>query len=309
MILASKKVVLAKIEAVYNTNSAPTGAANAVLARNFTLTPLEGTTATRSHVRAQMGGFEDTPMTGLNASLEFDVDLTGAGKPGALPPYHALMRACAFAPTVAAGVSVIYKPAPALFESMSMICFRDGVRHLVTGCRGDWSYKMSALGELLLHFKMQGNYQPVTDVPIPAATLPVVTPIPCDAANIPSFSLHGYSALLQSLDLAGGHDLQYRNLINSGGEVQIVGRDITGTVVVEEPAVATFDYWNAAIKGAKGAMSITHGTVAGNIVQMTAPNVQIGKISLSENNGVSFVSIPVKCLPKLGNDDITLTVR
>jgi len=309
MILASKKVVLVKAETTYNTDAVPTGAANAMLARNFTLTPLEGTTNTRQHVRGSMGGFEDTPMSGLNATVEFDVDLTGAGATGSTPPYHDLMRACGFAATINTGVSVVYNPVGSLFESATVHVFRDGVRHAITGCRGDWSYKMSALGELLLHFKLQGNYQPVSDIALPAATLPVVTPIPADAANVPSFALHGYAGLLQSFDLAGGNDLQYRNLINASGEVLLVGRNVTGTVVVEEPAVATFDYWNASINAALGAMSLIHGTVAGNIVEINAPNVQIGKITGNETNGVSYLSIPVKCLPSAGNDDVSLVVR
>jgi len=309
MILASKKVVLAKIEAVYNTDSAPTGAADAMLARNFALIPLEGTSTTHSHVRGQFGGFEDTPMSGINATAEFDIDVSGAGIPGNVPPYHALMRACGFAATVNAGVNVTYNPVSAAFESATIHCFRDGIRHTLTGCRGDWTYKMSTLGEALLHFKLRGNYQPVSDVPLPVVTLPMVTPIPVDAAHVSNFSLHGYAAAMQSLDLAGGNDVQYRNLVNSAGAVQIVNRNITGAVVVEEPAIATFNYWDAAINGVKGAMTITHGTVAGNIVDIIAPNVQIGKITLSENNGVSFVHAPIKCLPLAGNDDFSMVVR
>lgn len=309
MILAAKKVVLAKLETVYNTDSVPMGALNAVLARNFALTPLEGTTNTRNHVRGAMGGFEDTPMSGLNASVEFDVDISGAGTAGSLPPYHAMLLACGFVHTATAGVKVDYKPSANPLASLSFYCFRDGVRHVITGCRGEWSYKLASPGEALLHFKMQGNYRPVSDIVLPTASLPTVTPIPVDAAHIPTFNLHGYTASMSSLDLAGGNDVQYRNLINQAGNVQIVNRNITGTVVVEEPAVATFDYWNAAINGSKGTMNITHGKVAGNIVSITAPNVQIGKITLSDNNGVSFVSAPLKVLPSLGNDDVTLTVR
>ncbi|MDQ6974101.1 MAG: hypothetical protein Q9M10_04400, partial [Mariprofundaceae bacterium] len=160
MILAAKKVVLAKNETIYGTDAIPTGAANAMLARNFALTPLEGTATTRNHVRGSMGGFEDTPLSGLNASVEFDVDLTGAGVAGGLPPYHAMLRACGFSHTVNTGVSVVYKPSSTVFPSVTMYVFRDGVRHRVTGCRGEWSYKISSLGEALIHFKMQGNYQP-----------------------------------------------------------------------------------------------------------------------------------------------------
>jgi len=310
MIRVSKKLVLAKIETTYDTDSAPTGAADAMLARGFSLTPLEGTNATREHVRSQLGGFEDTPLTGLNASVEFDIDLTGAGAAGSLPPYHALMRACGFAATITAGVSVAYNPVSSAFESLTLHCFRDGVLHAITGCRGEWSYKLSALGEALLHFKLMGNYKPVSDTPLAVGVvLPNVTPIPVDATHIPSFSLHGYSAVMQSLDLAGGNDLQYRNLVNAPGSVEIMQRNITGTVVVEEPSIATFDYWNAAIAGAKGSMTLTHGIVPGNIVDLTAPNTQIGKVSLSENNGISFVSAPIKCLPTSGNDDISLVVR
>jgi len=311
MIRASKKVLLAKIETAYGVDAAPTGAADALLARNFSLTPLEGSTVTRTHIAASMGGYEDLPMAGLNATVTFDIDLTGAGAAGSTPAYHALLRGCGFAATITPGVSVTYNPVSATFESLTLYCYRDGVLHAITGARGEWSLKIGSKGEPLINFKMLGNYHPVSDMPLPAVTLPTyVQPLIVDSVNTPTFSLHGYNAVMQSLDLAGGNDVQYRDRVNEVENVAIMNRNITGTVVVEEPAVASFNYWNASINGGKGAMSLIHGHTAGNIVEISTPNTQIGKIAINENNGVAYLSIPVKALRTgSGNNEISLVVR
>ncbi|MDX8384145.1 MAG: hypothetical protein R8M45_08690, partial [Ghiorsea sp.] len=297
-------------ETAYGVDSLPNGATDAVLARNFSFSPLEGAENAREYVKSHMGANPNAPLAGLQATVEFDVDLTGAGVAGSLPPYHAMMRACGFAATINAGVSVVYNPISAGLESVTAYVFRDGILHKIIGARGDWNLALNAQGEPILHFKLLGNYVPVSDAVLPSVTLPSVTPLAVDAAHTPVFNILGQTPPLSAFELAGNHDLQYRSLVGDIGRVNIFNRDMGGTITIEEPSVATFDYWNASINGTIGAMNIQHGTTAGNIVEISCAQTQIGKINTAENNGVSALAIPFKALPSsAGNDDVVLTVR
>jgi hypothetical protein len=56
------------------------------------------------------------------------------------------------------------------------------------------------------------------------------------------------------------------------------------------------------------ALSLIHGTVAGNIVSIAAPKVQIVNIDVPEEDGIIMVSMDVILQPTAaGNDEITLT--
>jgi len=311
MIRAAKKLLLAKIETTYGTDSAPTGAADAVLARNITLTPLEGTETPRDVVRTGLGGPSNMAMAGLNAKLEFDIEAAGSGAAGTAPAWGALMRACGWKETVSVGVKVDYTLVSAGEESITMGLYRDGVLHKMTGVRGDWSYKLATNGELLLHFAMTGSYVAIADATLPAGSFTgFKVPVPVDAAHSSTFTIMGYAAALKSLDVQRGNDVQYRNLVGVS-RVDIVGRKMSGSAVIEEPLIAAHNFYNDAINATFGALSMIHGTVDGNIIEIASSQVQIGKPTLSDDQGISMLNLPLILSPSLntGDDELTVTVR
>lgn len=95
-LLQRKRVLLAKIESVYGTDPTPTGAANAILVRNMTVTPQEADFADRDLVRPYLGRSEQLPAA-IRALVEFEVEIAGAGTAGTAPGYGPLLRACGFA--------------------------------------------------------------------------------------------------------------------------------------------------------------------------------------------------------------------
>lgn len=94
-----EEVLLAKIESAYATDPTPTGAANAILYRNLSLTPLEQVTVPRNVVRAYMG-HSDELIAANYGRLSFEVEVAGHGTAGSAPPWGPLMRACAMGETL-----------------------------------------------------------------------------------------------------------------------------------------------------------------------------------------------------------------
>ena len=99
--LQRKRVITAKIETTYGTDSVPTGAANAILVRNLNVTPQEADFTDRDLVRPFIGRSEQLP-AGLRALVDFEVEIAGSGTAGTAPGYGPLLRACGFAEAVLA---------------------------------------------------------------------------------------------------------------------------------------------------------------------------------------------------------------
>lgn len=100
-LLQRKRIILAKIETTYGTDSVPTGAANAILVRNLNVTPQDADFTDRDLVRPYLGRSEQLPAA-IRASLDFEVEMAGSGTAGTVPGYGALLRACAFSENILA---------------------------------------------------------------------------------------------------------------------------------------------------------------------------------------------------------------
>ena len=82
-------------------------------------------------------------------------------------------------------------------------------------------------------------------------------------------------------------------------------------MTLEAVKVATKDYFAAALLDTSlGNLTLTHGTVAGNIVQFSSSNIDIGDVSYTETNGIVMAEIPFTAVPSTsGNDEFSLVYR
>lgn len=106
-----KKAILAKIESVYGTDPTPTGAANAILALDVDVTPLQAEPLRRGILRPFLG---QTPavLVGLHAQLSFGIEFAGSGAAGTAPKYGPLLRSAAMAETAITGAATIMTGPP-----------------------------------------------------------------------------------------------------------------------------------------------------------------------------------------------------
>ncbi len=89
-----KKTLLAKLESVYGTDSVPTGA-NAMQVKNYTFNPIEAELVSRDLIKPYFGNSEQLLATSF-VTVEFEVELVGAGVIGKTPAFEDLLKACAF---------------------------------------------------------------------------------------------------------------------------------------------------------------------------------------------------------------------
>lgn len=205
--------------------------------------------------------------------------------------------------------AVVYSPISASFVSATIYYNVDGLKHSLTGCFGNFDVSLSAKNIPVLKFTFTGLYNAPSDTAAPTCDFSSFQrPKVANTSNTPSFSLFSYSGVLESMEIALGNDVQYRTLIGLE-EVKLVDRKPSGTFKIEAPTIAAKDFWTIANAGTTGAMSLTHGTVGGNIVKLDAPRVSIGNPSYESAQGVEMLSIPFNISPSSGNDELTLTYK
>lgn len=304
----NKRTILAKTESTYGVDPTPTGAANAILLRNLSVVPLDGELVNRDLIRGYFGNSE-TLVASTRIKLDFEVELAGAGAAGTAPAYGVLLKACAMAETVNAGVSVVYNPISSSIGSCTIYFNVDGVLFQAQGCRGTYEISITALQIPVIKFSFTGLYEAPTDAAAPTAVYTGwIKPEVANTAHTTAFSLFSYSGYLQSMQFNLANEVIHRELIGYEA-VEIVNRKPNGTFLIEAPTIAQKDYFSAAEAGTTGALSILHGSTAGNKVQLDAANVSISGPSLQDDNGVQMLSIPFTVSPSSGNDDFTITVK
>lgn len=307
-LLSRRRTILAKTEVTYGTDSTPTGVANAILVRNMTLTPLSAETVSRDLVRPYLGNSE-TLIASKYVTIEFEVEMAGAGTAGTAPKYGPLLRACGLAETISAGTDVSYDPVSSGFESVTIYHNVDGVLHKLTGCRGNVEFTINARQIPVMKFTMTGIYNAPSDAALPAVTYTgFQTPLAANNTNTTGFSFFSYSGVLESLTLTLGNDVKFRSLIGSEA-VLITDRKVSGTAVFEAPLTATKDFFAAALASTLGTLSITHGTAAGNKFKIDSTKIDIGQPTYTDNDGIHMLSVPFVAVPSTaGNDEIEFSV-
>ena len=303
-----KLALLAKIEVTEGTDAVPTGAANAIQASEVQLTPLEADSVSRNLYQTYFGN-QGELLAGEYVSLTFKVELAGAGAGGTAPAYGPLLRMCALAETITAATKVEYDPVTDDAESGTIYLNMDGVNHAMVGARGNVKFSLTPKGIPYLEFSMLGLFVAAADVALPAADLTGFTkPVIVSKTNTPVFSLHGIASIGESLSIDLGNKVEPRFLIGEDS-MPITDRQASGAIVIEAKSVATVDWIGIALARTRGALAVQHGTAAGNIVELAAPAVEIGKPGQGETQGIINYSLPLILCPDAGDDEFKLTVR
>lgn len=228
-----------------------------------------------------------------SATIEFDVEVKGSGTPGTAPEWGKLMKACGYAETIVTSpASVTYTPtsvsggSPVSIPTLTMALYEDGICNKIWGARGDVSLKEKT-GEIALwHFVFTGADFGVTDAAMLSSGVSYQSTLPPVFANA-SFAVDSYSAVIENLEIRSGNSVSLRPDVNASSGYRsavISGREPVLTFDPEMVTVATYDFYGKLRSGNEGAFSQVLGSVAGNIITITAPKVQYMAINPADRN-------------------------
>ena len=306
MALTRKRLIRVKKESTYGTDATPVGT-DALLVRNLEITPVEADVVSRDLIRNYLGNSPQL-LANTRVSITFQVELAASGTAGTAPRYGSILQACGMSETIVATTSVTYAPVSSAFSSASIYFDNDGIRHILTGCRGSFTLT-GEVGQLpTIDFTMVGVYNAPTDTALPSTTYSAqASPLIFKQGNTSAFSFFSYAGCLQSVSFDMANETVYRELVGCTKEVLITNRAPSGTVMIEAPALATKDFFALSQTETTGALTFLHGTTAGNRVTFTASQCDVGNPSYADQDGVQMLNIPYVAVPSTtGNDELAL---
>ena len=301
-----KKLILLKAEATEGTDAAPTNAADALRVLNYQPNFMDADGKVRNIEKAYFGA-DPVAMANFKRGATFDLEIHGGGAAGTAPQWMNALRFAGFAaPTLSAGVSATLNPTSTV-PSASHWAYIDDLLLKTVGARASVGYTVEDDEIPVFNYTLLGR-PPVTLIEEAAPGAPTLTgvadPVIASSENT-TFTLDGFAVPLRRMTMNANVDLQFRSLIGPQDRVAYRDRNWNGQIVIEVPSLAAKNYFEKIRPGTTMASELEHGTVAGNIVAITHPKLQIsGNVELSEEQGILMATLPVTALPVNGNDEV-----
>lgn len=314
-------VILAKAEVTYGTDPVPTGAANAILIANPSVTPIQANNVDRDLVRAYFGASEQLVGT-KTRQLGFDVELVGSGTAGTAPAWGPLLKACAFSEAITAD-QVDYLPVTDTQASVTIWIYDSGVLHKMSGARGNVVFKLNAGEKPVMSFTFTGLYGladsavglPTTDystfktpqVPTNANTMPLVLGATYSGVAAPTLT-GGTVVPSLGLEIDAGNSVQFTPLI--GGEtVDVTQRSVSGRLRLDLTPAQEISRMADVLDTVLSSVGISHGLTVGNKVLLFMPSVQFINPAKEDLNGRRLIGYELRGVPLpagTGNDELRI---
>lgn len=289
----NRRVLLAKIEDTYGTDSTPTGSLNAVLTRNLEIRPLQGEELRRELDKGSFGNDPGT-LLGQHAEITFEVEMAGAGTAGDLPAYDPILRAAGHAQSEDDEVTpteIYYDPIDDDVPSCTLYFYGDKTLHQVVGARGGVTMTLGKRQYGVMQFRFLGLIDDIAGGTIPTLDQSAfVKPVPFRAANV-DFSLFGDTRPLHNLTFTGGQSISFYET-SEEETLEQEDRGSSWEALIEHPDLSSWDVYAAIQNDTIGALELVLGTTGGNIFQINAGEVQmLNAPTRSSENGVVALGV------------------
>ena len=300
-----KTVILAKLEPTAGTDAIPTGAANAVLASNLSLTPLGADLQDRENFRGFYGAYPQL-VTNKRVELAFDVEIAGAGANDTAPAWADLLKACAFNEVINTGSNVTFTPITDSIPSITIYVYLDGVLQKLVGARGTVSMNFSAGGIPKFSFTFTGVYAAPTDNALSGGATFTDWKAPLAVDGQATLSLHGTAVVANEFNLDVGNNVVSEDIIGAA-RIDVRGRQATGSVTIDYTRVSTKDWVGLCAAQSTGALLLTLGaSTAGRGIQLNANRVALSNPVIGDREGLRTLQLALRFVPFNGNDDFSL---
>lgn len=308
-ILMQRGLLTYKAETVYGTAPADPFIAAVRTLRDPELTPLEGDELAQEEVRPYLGN-DNTRLVNKRAMLSFSCYDGNSGTAGTAPAYGGLLIPCgmnqALVATTSATYSLVNTAEPA---SVTIRWHQDGQRHQITGAFGTATWRRVAGGYPVIDFEFQGLYNQPTDTafPTPITWLNQRDPLEVSAANTPLFTINSVARCLAEYEFALNNTITYSNYAGCAEKFEITDRKPTGSIQVEDVAIATQNIYTLVENSTKVPIVVGHtGGPAGSKISLTTTGNILGKPSFNNRDGVRFITVPFTPTSADGTSEMTL---
>lgn len=302
------KRLLIKPETVYNTDPAPTGAANAILAVDVKVMPMEGKDVSRE-LDLPFFGAQPTLPADLHAKISFKVELAPSGLAGTAPAWGPLLRGCGCAQTIVAATSVTYNPITTGIESVTIYLYIENTLYKISGARGTVKFALDASGIPYMEYEFTGLFTlPVEGVKPTVDLTAFAKPRLASSANTPTFNINGVTMPMRSYSLDMGNAVETRFLIGSES-VLITDHAEQMEIKVEAVPLTILNPYQLAANQTDVAVNLIHGIGAGARATIAIPKMQMQRpAGLDNQQNIVEWTLRGVPQPNLGNDQWTLAL-
>lgn len=311
--LIKNTIVTAKVEATAGTDAVPTGAANAVLISEASVTPLDAQSIDRALIRGYFGGSEQL-VGPASVKLTYAVELAGSGAAATPPAWGQLLQGCAVAEGVlTTPARVEYTPVSTGLKTLTQYYYDDGLVHKLLSSMGNCTLSAKVGERPMLRFEWTGLDGGVVATPNVSGTFTAwKKPVAMTKANVIDITL---GAVYAAGALTGGTlynstglELNFGNVVNfspmlSTETVDISDRQSTATIELELTAAQEAALMVDVKANVTQSLGFTIGTATGNKVLIFAPSAQLTNPRKSELNGKRLIGFDVRAVPVNGNDE------
>lgn len=306
-----KTEIFAKLEVTKGTDPTPAGT-DAMRVSNVSINPYDGPEVSRDFIRDYLGASE-VIKTGTFVTVSFEVEIAGGGGADTPPPYSALLQACGFSETVNVATDVTFAPLSddSSMKTVTVYIEDNGETHKLTYGRGNVSFNMSTGTIPKMSFTMTGLYTKPSASTLTASYSGWQSPLAVNNTNMGTFTLDSYAFKMKEFNFDMGNNVTYDPYVG-GEEVNLSNRNVTGSMLVQAPLIATKDVY-ALVESHSGVSTyvadVVHGSTAGNIIEVDMPAVQVNSISREDNNGIKMYRLGFIATPSSGNDEVTYITK
>jgi hypothetical protein len=311
MSLYRKSLVCSKAETTYGQTASTNGTDYLVALADVSITPLSAESLDREILDGSFGSTLSPLIARRKLEASIPIELSGSGTAGTAPKFSHLLLGSGMNLTTVSSTSNTYNLVTAeSLASSELMFFGDGQRHQGLGGRGGFEITFTSGEVPRIVFNRTYIYVEPTNV---ANVTPTISnqaaPVVFDAANTATATIGGLAVCVQSMTLTLEPELFFRDYAGCSKEVQITNHVVSGTITIVRPAdLATFNPYALCTNGTRQAITLTHGTTAGNRVIPTIPYAVFGaptEVNLDGTYGLELPFVAKNSAPGV-TDSMTL---
>lgn len=299
-----------KPEVTEGTDSVPAGS-NAILVSSLNIN-INQNTVDLAYVRPYFGNSQNLQVEQF-MTLDFEVDIAGSGTAGTAPKWGPVLLGCAFAETLTALTSAAYNPISTALPSNTIYYYLDGILHKMLGARGTVSFELSANARPMMKYTYTGMYGGIVagTAPTPDFSgfkVPVAVSGTNTTGTVAGLTVGCGAGMIEiakfSFDMS--NEVSHRQLVGCTS-VALGDRKPKGSISLQLTDLSVKNWHAYVTAGTAEALTIQHGTAAGNIVEFAFPKVQLSNRKYSDDKGIAMIDFDLIIQPDTGNDEVVIT--
>ncbi|MCL4743839.1 MAG: hypothetical protein KJZ83_00340 [Burkholderiaceae bacterium] len=188
------------------------------------------------------------------------------------------------------------------FESITLVMYKDGVKHVMPGCFGTFEITATAGEFATVAWTFTGLWQQPVDEVMPTPSYERTLPAQVELARL---RVGGFYAVVEEFTFDQANDIQVRPDVSSDeGYIgtRLVSRAPEGGINPEADLVASNDFWSQLANADRMPFQMRVGYLPGNTIWMTAPGVQYTGLTYQDRDGILAYDAGLR-FPAYDSDD------